>query len=193
MLVSSRLTSGRGRIIGARVDCQHIFHRSNKGGIGFRRDHPIAALVRFERVFLSPRWIVLSLALSTMPNLTTRFSRRRKEQRATRRWFRTGQCNELRLSGSIKDWGRGRGLLLFTGQRRFKAFFHKLAAGAVYCGNTGIQSFRNPLAIPAATVRRYISLEHSIRRLTARADHILKPQPFISIQSNNILHNRATF
>ena len=127
------------------------------------------------------------------------FQKTQRPARMTRRWFPTGQCNELRLSGSIKDFWRGRGLLLFAGQRRLQAFFHKLATGALYCGNTGLQSFRNPIVTPAATVRRYICLEQyprleqSIRHLPPRADHILKLRPLICIQSNNILHNRTTF
>ncbi len=36
-----------GRLVRPRIDVEHILHRSDKGGVGFRRDHPVVGQVRF--------------------------------------------------------------------------------------------------------------------------------------------------
>src|SRR6516164_8870154 len=64
------------------VDGEHVFHRGHEGAVGLGRDHPAPPPMRFETVFLSVRWIVESLARSTMPSSTTLFSNSRNVQRA---------------------------------------------------------------------------------------------------------------
>ena len=61
-----------------RVDRQHVLHRRDECGVGLGRDDPVLAAVGLERIFLSTRPIVLSLARSTMPNSTTLLSSSRK-------------------------------------------------------------------------------------------------------------------
>src|SRR5262245_66363515 len=63
------------------VDGEHVFHRGDEGAVGLGRDHPVLPPMRFETVFLSVRWIVESLARSTMPSSTTLFSNSRNVQR----------------------------------------------------------------------------------------------------------------
>src|SRR5271165_6253292 len=65
-----------------RVNGQHVLHRRYERAAGLGRDDPVFAAVRLESVFLSTRWIVESLAASTMPNSTTLLSSSRKLQRA---------------------------------------------------------------------------------------------------------------
>jgi hypothetical protein len=64
------------------VDVQHFFHRRYECATCFRRDNPLLFTVRLQRVFLSARPIVLSLARSTMPSSTTLSSSKRSVQRA---------------------------------------------------------------------------------------------------------------
>src|ERR1700747_2724333 len=70
------------RLMRPHVDGEHVFHRGDEGAVGLGRDHPALPAMRFERVFLSVRWIVESLARSTMPSSTTLFSNSRNVQRA---------------------------------------------------------------------------------------------------------------
>ena len=53
------------------VDFQHVFHVGDEGGAGLGRDHPLLLAMGLEKVFLSVRPIVLSLALPTICNSTT--------------------------------------------------------------------------------------------------------------------------
>src|SRR6201984_582402 len=69
------------RLMRPHVDGEHVFHRRHEGAVGLGRDHPALAAMRFEAVFLSVRWIVVSLARSTMPSSTTLFSNSRNVQR----------------------------------------------------------------------------------------------------------------
>src|SRR5262249_15755554 len=69
-------------LVRAGVDGGHVFHRRHEGAVGLGRDHPALPPMRFETVFLSVRWIVESLARSTMPSSTTLFSNSRNVQRA---------------------------------------------------------------------------------------------------------------
>src|SRR6185437_8514495 len=69
-------------IAGPRIDREHILHRRYERAAGLGRDDPIFAAVGLKSVFLSTRWIVESLAASTMPNSTTLLSNSRKLQRA---------------------------------------------------------------------------------------------------------------
>src|SRR6516164_4294941 len=64
------------------LGCIHKFHRGYEGAVGLRRDYPAPPAMQFETVFLSVRWIVESLARSTMPSSTTLFSNSRNVQRA---------------------------------------------------------------------------------------------------------------
>ena len=59
------------RIMRPVVDLQHVFHVGDEARVGLRRDHPLLFEMRLEKVFLSVRPIVLSLAFSTMFNSTT--------------------------------------------------------------------------------------------------------------------------
>src|SRR6266404_1069689 len=59
----------------------HIFHRRYERAVRLRRNDPALPPMRFERVFLSVRPIVESLARSTMPSSTTLFSSNRNVQR----------------------------------------------------------------------------------------------------------------
>src|SRR6516164_10096608 len=70
------------RIMWPHVDGEHVFHRGHEGAVGLGRDHPALPPMWFETVFLSVRWIVESLARSTMPSSTTLFSNSRNVQRA---------------------------------------------------------------------------------------------------------------
>src|SRR5260370_5133564 len=62
---------GARRVVRSLINFQHIFHAGDEGGVGVRRDHPLPLQVGPERVFLSVRPIVLSLARSTMFSSTT--------------------------------------------------------------------------------------------------------------------------
>src|SRR6516164_7990032 len=68
-------------IAGPRVDRQHVFQRRYESAARLGRNDPIFAAVRLKRVFLSTRWIVVSLAASTMPSSTTLLSSNRRLQR----------------------------------------------------------------------------------------------------------------
>ncbi len=70
------------RVARPRVNRQYVFHRRYERAAGLGRDDPVFAAVRLKSVFLSTRWIVESLAASTMPNSTTLLSSSRKLQRA---------------------------------------------------------------------------------------------------------------
>ena len=50
------------RIIRSLIDLQHILHGRDEGGVAVRSDDPLLFQMRLERVFLSVRPIVLSLA-----------------------------------------------------------------------------------------------------------------------------------
>src|SRR3954454_5206602 len=54
------------RIMRPLIDLEHVFHAGYEGGISFGRDDPLLLKMRLERVFLSVRPIVLSLARATM-------------------------------------------------------------------------------------------------------------------------------
>ena len=64
------------------IDFQHIFRVGYEGGVGVRRDDPLLLEVRLERVFLSVRPIVLSLARAAMFSSTTAASSSFSDQRA---------------------------------------------------------------------------------------------------------------
>src|SRR5664279_3288034 len=59
------------RIVWSLINLQHILHAGYESGVGIRRDDPLLLQVGLERVFFSVRPIVLSLARSTMSNVTT--------------------------------------------------------------------------------------------------------------------------
>src|ERR1700751_2220137 len=82
------------------VDGEHVFHRGDEGAVGLGRDHPALPAMRFERVFLSVRWIVESLARSTMPSSTTLFSNSRNVQRA-RPFAGLEQASAVRLASPL--------------------------------------------------------------------------------------------
>src|SRR4029077_5908197 len=69
------------RIAWPRVDGQHVFHGGYERAVGLGRDHPALSAMRLERVFLSVRPIVESLARSTIWSSTTLVSNNRKVQR----------------------------------------------------------------------------------------------------------------
>ena len=78
------------RVVRPGVDFQHVLHRSYESAARLGRNDPVLAAVRLERVFLSVRWIVVSLARLTMPSSTTFVSRRRRLQRA----WPSGGCEQ---------------------------------------------------------------------------------------------------
>src|ERR671918_477477 len=57
-------------IVGTHVDLQHIFHSTDKLGIGLRRNHPLFVLPRFEVVFLSVVRTHSALIVSTTSSAT---------------------------------------------------------------------------------------------------------------------------
>src|SRR5689334_10033170 len=59
------------RIVRPLINLQHVFHAGYESGIGLGRDDPLLLQMRLERVFLSLRPIVLSLARGTMFSSTT--------------------------------------------------------------------------------------------------------------------------
>ena len=59
------------RIVGPRVDSQHVFHRRYERAVGLGWDDPALAAMGLENVFLSARPIVESLARSTISSSTT--------------------------------------------------------------------------------------------------------------------------
>src|SRR6185437_5219914 len=63
-----------GRVVRPLVHFQHVLHAGHESGVGVRRDHPLLVQVGSERIFLSVRPIVLSLARSTMFSSTTAVS-----------------------------------------------------------------------------------------------------------------------
>src|SRR5262249_24595745 len=65
-----------------RGDGEAIVHCGYEGAVGLRRDYPALPAMRFETVFLSVRWIVESLARSTILSSTNLFSNSRSVQRA---------------------------------------------------------------------------------------------------------------
>ena len=72
------------------IDFQNILHRGYESAARLGRDDPVLAAVRLEGVFLSVRWIVESLAASTMPSSATLLSRRPRLQRA----WPSGGCEQ---------------------------------------------------------------------------------------------------
>src|ERR1700729_1605435 len=73
------------------INLQHILHVGYERRVGIRRDDPLFLQVRLERVFLSVRPIVVSLARSTMFSSTTASST---------------NCNVHRLRPPAFAWGR---------------------------------------------------------------------------------------
>src|SRR6516165_8181193 len=59
------------RVARSLIDVQHVFHVGDESRAGLGRNHPLLFEMRPEKVFLSVRPIVLSLAFSTMFNSTT--------------------------------------------------------------------------------------------------------------------------
>src|SRR5260370_13935397 len=63
------------------VPGQHVFHGRYERAVRLWRNDPLLSPMGLERVFLSARPIVESLARSTMPSSTTLFSNNRNVQR----------------------------------------------------------------------------------------------------------------
>jgi len=66
-----QVDDGTVRVVRPLVDLQHILHGGYEGGVGLWGNDPLLLEMRLERVFLSVRLIVLSLARSTMFSSTT--------------------------------------------------------------------------------------------------------------------------
>ena len=87
----------------ALVNLQHVLHGGYERGVGIRRDDPLLLQMRLEKVFFSVRPIVLSLARSTIFSSTTSSSSSCNVHRLRPWGLGTGQGDQLRLGGAVKD------------------------------------------------------------------------------------------
>ena len=113
---------------------------------------------------MSTRWIVLSLAASTMPNSTTLLSNSRKLQRA----YPSGGLEQARAinrasfsPSKIRRREGAEGAL--RAQHRREPVLHPLLAHPVDHGNAGLQSLDDPAVAPPFAVFRNVGLQQDAR------------------------------
>src|SRR5262249_19312620 len=177
-----------------RVDGQHVFHSGYERAVGLRRDDPVLAAMGLERVFLSARPIVLSLARSTMPSSTTFFSNNRKVQRA-RPLGGLEQAKAISLASfspsKIRAMaGIARGLRLNTVSKPSST---SCLPHPINHGWAGFQSFDDPVVAPPFASFRDTGfqqdppLQPQARRAFSFPNQRFKPFAFLAAQPHNIL------
>src|SRR5581483_1419104 len=100
---------GPGRIVRARVDGQHRFHRGDKVGIRLRRDHPTLDAPRLEPVFLSVVRTNSRLIGGTAASSTPRSASKRSVQRTWPAGAGVQATAIKRASSALESFGRAPG------------------------------------------------------------------------------------
>src|SRR4029077_6869807 len=109
---------------------------------------PALPAMRFETVFLSVRWIVESLARSTMPSSTTLFSNSRSVQRA-RPFGGLEQASAISLASFSPSKMRATaGVARCLRLNTISNPFHQLFAHAVEHRRAGVQSHNDLTVTP---------------------------------------------
>ena len=181
------------RIVGPRVDSQHVFHRRYERAVGLGRDDPALAAMGLENVFLSARPIVELLARSTISSSTTFSSNKRKVQRARP----LGGCEQARAI-SLASFspsnirGTAGATRCFRLSAASKPSLHKLLANPVNHRWAGFQGLNDPAVAPGFAGVRNIGLQQYPRfhQLPGWAfplpQHHLEPLALFAAQPHDI-------
>ena len=180
------------RIVRPRVDVEHVLHRGDKCGVGFRRDDPVVGQVRFEIVFFSARPTVLKCAAGTILRSTTCSASRRMVQRAWPGWrLGAGQRRQLGLGLAIENRRNRRRFALFARQHRIEPLGHQLLAHARHHGQIGVERLDDLRIQPARAALGLIRLqqdarlEDHLRRRLALGDQGVQPCALLSVEFDN--------